>query len=177
MAPTKSFTPESLIETAAEIGQASADVGLDALRVITKISRQFLVENGYSNPEGVPSVRAQRFILIQQPKKDSVLQLGYIPIFLAASGYYVIVSLKPKSWMASLFKLYREWKTHLMWGVGYGTCACLAACTFPPYTKWLVFFLVGFKWCEVLLTLTQRSRRDGLYIEDESDIDEDDFYS
>jgi len=165
----KSLTPKNLIQTATEIPQATADARVDALSEITKKSREFLV-SGYSKAEEIASAGVQLVPLQsgQLPKPSTGFQLGYAPIFLAASGYYVIVSLHPQSYtdFGCFLKMGREWPTHLMWGLGYGTCMCLAAYLVPPYTQWLVMFLIGFKWVEGLINLVLRARR-GVEAEDE----------
>jgi len=168
--PKEPVTPKNLIQKATEIRQATVDARVDALSEITKKSRELLV-NRYSNPEEIPSAIVKLVPLQsrQHPETSTGFQLGYTPIFLAASGYYVIVSLHPQSYtdFGCFVKLWREWPTHLMWGLSYGTCTCLAASLVPPYTQWLVMFLIGCKWIEGLITVALRARRGELYIEDE----------
>jgi len=163
--PTESVTPE-------KTSQATVETPVDALNEIAKKSREFLVKNGYSNPEDAPSAGVQLVPLNQQSETLTGFQIGYTPIFIVASGYYVIVSLQPRSWtdLGCLVKLFRYWPTHLMWGFCYGACTCLAASLFPPYTQWFVMFLTGWKFIEGLITLTLRAHRGGFY---NKDADED----
>jgi len=171
----KSVTPKNLIPTATEIRQATVDARADALTEITKKSREFLV-NEYSNPEEIPSGGVKLVPLQpgQHPQTSTGFQIGYNQIFFAACGYYVIVSLHPQSYtdFGCFGRLWREWPTHLMWGLSYGTCTCLAASLVPPYTQWLVMFLLGCRCIEGLITLHFRARRGDLYIEDANDEDE-----
>jgi len=156
-APPKAVTPEkSVAETTAqslvEFGQAAVDARRDEIEYLDNVLPDSVVQP------------------IQQLESVS-WQLGYVHLFFAAAIQYNMVTLKPKSF-SDFLKLKDDWPTHFLWGAGNGICACLAASLFPPYTKWLVIFLVGIKWCQEVTLMFSRSRgwlNDG----PESDIDED----
>jgi len=158
VAPPKPVTPEKTMaqattESLMELGQAAVDARRDEIEYLDYVLPASVVQP------------------MQQLEKATSWQIGYVPLFFAAATYYNMVTLKPKSF-SDFLKLKDDWPIHFLWGAGNGICACLAASLFPPYTKWLVIFLVGVKWCHEVTLMFSRSRgwlNDG----PESDLDED----
>jgi len=153
MLPTESITPE---ETETSYLQMALDARSEA---IEDLDESFPVS------------------VVQHMKDldDSAWQVGYVNIFFAAATYYNMVTMRPASF-SDFLKLRYDWPTHFMWGASYGTCACLAASLFPPYTKWAITILVGLKWCSEVIKMFVRSQ--GWLddpVEDEPDDDDDDL--
>jgi len=165
-------TPEYLKETAANIVHSAVEVGKDALHSpvevgkdalqstvevgkgtlsnLTHMSRDFLVNKGYLSGEGGSQGSRQNIAIVQSGNKSSLYGFDYFSIFFGATGYYVVSSMNLKSY-SDITADYQSMPTHLMWGAGFGLAACCGACIYPPYTKWLVATLVGYKiWADIV---------------------------
>jgi len=142
---------ETTTQSLMELTQAAVDARRDEIEYLDNVLPASVVEP------------------MQQLEKAS-WQIGYVPLFFAAATYYNMVTLKPKSF-SDFLKLKVDWPTHFLWGAGNGICACLAASLFPPYTKWLVIFLVGVKWFHEVSLFFARSR--GWIDDSVSDNDEE----
>jgi len=142
--PPKPVTSEKTMaqtttQSLMDLGQAAVDARRDEIEYLDNVLPASVVQP------------------MQQLESATSWQIGYVPIFFAAATYYNMVTLKPKSF-ADFLKLKVDWPTHFLWGAGNGLCACLAASLFPPYTKWLVIFLVGGKWLHEVTLFFARSR-------------------
>lgn len=141
---------QEYVETAADIGKSTVEVAKDALSNITYISRKFLLMNGCSPGESESQYSGQNIIIVQPANKSSGFGVDYFSIFLGATGYWVASSMNLKSYTDILTE-YHNMPTHLTWGCGFGLAACAVACIFPPYTKWLVATLIGYKiWRDIV---------------------------
>jgi len=144
-------TSEFLMETAADVGQQTVDVGINVLGNLTEMSRNFLLSSGYfKSPGGVPGKSRESVIVVQPSNASSWFGINYVSIFVAATGYYVASSMKLKE-LNDIYKEYHSMPTHVIWGTGFGLCACIASSILPPYTKLLVMSLIGYKvWADVV---------------------------
>jgi len=149
MLPTESITPK---ETQTSHLQMALDVRSEAIEHLDETFPVSVVQS-------------------MKDIDDSIWEAGYINIFFAAATYYNMVTMRPASF-SDFLKLRYDWPTHFMWGASYGTCACLAASLFPPYTKWAITILVGIQWCSEVIKMFVRSQ--GWLDPVEDDIDEDD---
>jgi hypothetical protein len=149
-------TSELLMETAAVVGQQTVDVGINALVNLTEMSRNFLLSSGYlKSAGGVLGQSRDSVIVVQPPSALSRFGVNYVSIFVAATGYYVASSMKPKE-LNDFNWEYHNMPTHAFWGTGFGVCACIAASILPPYTKLWVMSLIGYKvWVDVVRPVLQ----------------------
>jgi len=161
-APPKAVTPEISV----------AESAVESLMEFAEDFAEDFAEARRDEIEYLDQVLPASVVQPMQQIESATWEIGYVSLFFAAATYYNMVTLRPKSFWDFL-KLKDDWPTHFLWGAGNGICACLAASLFPPYTKWLVIFLVGVKWCQQVAMMFARSRG---WLDDEPvDNDEDLF--